>query len=308
MTTRDRTVLFKRYREESLIAKRQRATYNLRDFDANAQEKELAPFLNGSQQPESHSIFLPPEWLDLYEELTVNIETVRKNLSQLETLQQSHLLPGFEERSEEEQKISQLSRDSTLLLQRCEEKIRQLAAPKEDMTVSSDERILRNNAQKYFASKIQELSLSFRKNQKEYLRKLQGQNALLEETNEEDPLSFSLDLEEFDPGFNEQQLMLMESSERLAEERQREIMKIAASINDLATIVKDIASLVIDQGTLLDRIDYNVEEIEVSTQGAVKQLEKAKRNQKKGLAFCLILILSMGCGIMFLLLIAKLVR
>jgi syntaxin 16 len=192
-------------------------------------------------------------------------------------------MKGFEERSDEERQISELSRNITLLLQRSEEKIRLLAPQRSDTNISSEEKLLRTNAQKYFASRLQELSLSFRRNQKEYLRKLQGQNALIEEeSTDENPISMSMDLEEYDPGFTQEQLMLLENSDQVASERQREIMKIASSINDLATIVKDIASLVIDQGTLLDRIDYNVEEIQVSTEGAVRELEKARRNQKKG--------------------------
>lgn len=313
MTTRDRTAVFKRYREEYVVAKRKRsgntsvATLDSQSFN----EKELAPFLQqGTTAPfDSHTVFLPPEWLDWYEELSNNVESVKDQLAQLESLQQNHLLPGFEERSDEERQISELSRNITLLLQRSEEKIRLLAPQRSDTNISSEEKLLRTNAQKYFASRLQELSLSFRRNQKEYLRKLQGQNALIEEeSTDENPISMSMDLEEYDPGFTQEQLMLLENSDQVASERQREIMKIASSINDLATIVKDIASLVIDQGTLLDRIDYNVEEIQVSTEGAVRELEKARRNQKKGLAFFLILILSIGCGIMFLLLLAKIFR
>lgn len=313
MTTRDRTAIFKRYREEYIVSKRKRSgnngihTVDMQSLGDN--NKDRTPFLDkGTVPADSHTVFLPPEWLEWYEELNNNIETVRHQLAELESLQQSNLLPSFEERSEEERRISELSRDITLLLQRSEEKMRLLAPSKDNPNISSEEKLLRSNAQKYFASSLQELSLSFRRNQKEYLRRLQGQNALIEEGSEKDPLSMSMELEEYDPGFTEEQVMLLENSDQIASERQREIMKIASSINDLATMVKDIASLVIDQGTLLDRIDYNVEEIQVSTEGAVRELEKARRNQKKGLAFFLILILSIGCGIMFILLLAKIFR
>ena len=39
-------------------------------------------------------------------------------------------------------------------------------------------------------------------------------------------------------------------------ERDTEIMRIAQSIEELAVIFKQLAVLVIDQGTILDRIDY----------------------------------------------------
>ena len=41
-------------------------------------------------------------------------------------------------------------------------------------------------------------------------------------------------------------------------ERDEEIVRIAKSIEELAAIFKELAVLVIDQGTILDRIDYNM--------------------------------------------------
>lgn len=46
-----------------------------------------------------------------------------------------------------------------------------------------------------------------------------------------------------------------------AQERDREVRNIVQSINDLAQIMKDLSVLVIDQGTIVDRIDYNMEQV-----------------------------------------------
>lgn len=58
-------------------------------------------------------------------------------------------------------------------------------------------------------------------------------------------------------------------------QRDREVSSIAESITDLATLFKDLSSLVIDQGTLLDRIDYNIEQMATDMEGAVKELQTA---------------------------------
>lgn len=46
-------------------------------------------------------------------------------------------------------------------------------------------------------------------------------------------------------------------------------MRIAQSIEELAHVMKHLAELVIDQGTVLDRIDYNMDQVSVG--GSIKQ-------------------------------------
>jgi len=55
-------------------------------------------------------------------------------------------------------------------------------------------------------------------------------------------------------------------------QREREINDIAKGIIELADIFKDLSAMVIDQGTMLDRIDYNVERMAVDVKAAEKEL------------------------------------
>ena len=69
----------------------------------------------------------------------------------------------------------------------------------------------------------------------------------------------------------------MASSEAIISQREREINEIAKSIHTIAEIFKELQTLIIDQGTLLDRIDYNVEQMNVNVKSAVRELDKVKK-------------------------------
>lgn len=55
-------------------------------------------------------------------------------------------------------------------------------------------------------------------------------------------------------------------------QREREINDIAKGIIELADIFKELQNMVIDQGTMLDRIDYNIEKMAENVKGADKEL------------------------------------
>jgi syntaxin 16 len=55
-------------------------------------------------------------------------------------------------------------------------------------------------------------------------------------------------------------------------QREREITDIAKGIIELADIFKELQTMVIDQGTMLDRIDYNVERLAVHVKEADREM------------------------------------
>lgn len=60
-------------------------------------------------------------------------------------------------------------------------------------------------------------------------------------------------------------------------QRDREIDQIAKSIAELAELFQDLSSLVIDQGTMLDRIDFNIEHMGQDMNAAVEELNTATK-------------------------------
>lgn len=74
--------------------------------------------------------------------------------------------------------------------------------------------------------------------------------------------------------FTDAQMLTVSNNERAISEREREINELAKSIVELAMIFKDLQTMVIDQGTILDRIDYNIEQTNIHLEDGHKELVK----------------------------------
>ncbi|XP_061393724.1 syntaxin-16 [Musca vetustissima] len=91
----------------------------------------------------------------------------------------------------------------------------------------------------------------------------------------------------------EQQLLLFEEENtRMALSRDEEVSKIVKSIYDLNDIFKDLGQMVQEQGTVLDRIDYSIEQTQTRVSEGVRQLQKAEMYQRKNRKMCAILVLA----------------
>jgi len=74
--------------------------------------------------------------------------------------------------------------------------------------------------------------------------------------------------------------------------KSKEITKLVQTINDLAVLFKELSVLVVEQGTILDRIDFNVEQAHKDVKKAVVHLEKTVKLEKsmrsKSVLICLV--------------------
>lgn len=88
-------------------------------------------------------------------------------------------------------------------------------------------------------------------------------------------------------------------------QREKEIEDIAQGIIELANIFQDLQTMVIDQGTLLDRIDYNVERTADEVKGADQELTVATGYQKKTTKRKIILLLILLVVALFIFVLIK---
>lgn len=81
--------------------------------------------------------------------------------------------------------------------------------------------------------------------------------------------------------------------------RGKEIEVLVNNIDELNVIFKDLQSLVVHQGTILDRIDYNIDESISNVSKGHKELLKAEENMKsnciRNLNFFIIILIFVEC-------------
>ena len=170
--------------------------------------------------------------------------------------------------------------------------------------VGGEEATIGSNVQRSLAKKLQELSAEFRQKQRKYLKDVQTQKSGAAAETES---KFGIDLNETarEYGFNETQLAVVDDLNQAVQSRDNEIVQIAKSIEELSSIFKELAVLVIDQGTILDRIDYNMEAVVEHTKEGIGQLEKAEKSQKNARPLKCIVCLSITIIILLIILTLK---
>ncbi|KAK9281271.1 hypothetical protein L1049_004167 [Liquidambar formosana] len=258
----------------------------------------------GTSSRDALTVGLPPAWVDVSEDVAANIQRVRIKMAELVKAHAKALMPSFGDVREDQHMIEALTQEITNLLRRSEKRLQKLSAsgPSEDSNV-------RKNVQRSLATDLQKLSMELRQKQSTYLKRLQqqkeGPDGVDLEMNLNENKSRLEDDEFDDMGFNEHQLANIKKSEQFTAEREREVKQVVESVHELAQIMKDLSVLVIDQGTIVDRIDYNIQSVAASVEEGFKQLEKAERTQRKGGMVKCATVLVIMCFVMLVLLVIK---
>lgn len=230
-------------------------------------------------------------------------------MRELNALHTKRLMVNFEaDEAQQERDIDHKTQEITELFRHAESLLKRFAKQGDEGSISDAELKVRKNMQSSIAKRLQGLSFAFRTSQKEYMGRLQSQKSggggkAFDFLSADPTKTTSIQLD--DQGFTSAQMAIVGDMEMLVDERDKEIGNIAKSIEDLAAIFKELAVLIIDQGTILDRIDYNMEAaVEHAKEGNV-QLVKAETNQKNALPLRCVIVLVVLIFIMLAVLIWK---
>ena len=91
----------------------------------------------------------------------------------------------------------------------------------------------------------------------------------------------NIEINEFESEKQVDNYLLKTENENHLKRRDTELGNLLYSMNNLASTFSDLKNLVMEQGTILDRIDYNIDTAAIYTEKGKKHLMKASEMQKK---------------------------
>nr|CAG4638637.1 EOG090X0AQP [Cyclestheria hislopi] len=305
MTTRSLTEIFILMRNNAIQNRNFYTEQTLSD------KASLVRHEGGELHPKGNSSHLqmPPEWADSLEEAQYTLTKLQSSMKELSAMQTKHLLkPTFDDSMNEEKHIDALTQDITKMFATCHRCIQRIQGFSLGTRRGPVEANLAKNVVTSLVTTLQNLSNSFRRDQNTYLNKIKSREERSQQYFGEETKNWNYD--EWSNGgerqrvMSQQQLLLLEENSSMVEQREKEIQHVVRSIVELNTIFKDIAHMVADQGTVLDRIDYNVEQAQVKVSHGLVELQKAEGYQKKNRKMMCIFVLAATTIVLIVILIA----
>jgi syntaxin 16 len=275
---------------------------------------------------------LPPRWLDIQDDITLQLADVSRTMKKLDQLHAKHVLPGFDDESvkaREEREIEDLTLEVTRGFSSCQAAIKRIDKLVQEQAktqahrggLTKEDETMACNLKMSLASRVSEVSTTFRKKQTAYLKKLRslgGMSASLDSRAGTPSVAANPytdpAMQDSESDRSSAQTTLLQTAQvrrrtgvydAAIEHREREIEKIAQGVIDLSNIFQDLQSMVIDQGSLLDRVDYNVERTAEHVKAADKELNVATGYQKKTTKRKIMLLLILLVVGMFILVLIK---
>ena len=180
-------------------------------------------------------------------------------------------MPKFdeEENIQIDKEIKELITNMTLKVKRAEGNIKKLSK----MTLpNQSEEDIKNNMKINLAEKIKNFTHEFKQNEQKYVKNYKELVGDISEDDEKNKFNYSKNSNE---GF------LNIHADNQLQRRDEEISTLLNSINQLATTFQDLQVIVQEQGTILDRIDYNIDTTVDNVEKANKNLKEANKKMKR---------------------------
>ncbi|KAK8405941.1 hypothetical protein O3P69_006976 [Scylla paramamosain] len=251
------------------------------DQDSLVQCKEMENGLGGLG--DSHL----PDWTGMVEEVQYNVLTLKEKIKRLAALQ-SNLVrrPSLDDNTEEERQLTVHHNEIRRTLERCQMLMIQI----KHSGCRGREGTLNKNVVRSLGFALQEVKNEFMTACSAFtasMNNFKKSSSFVHEGGGE----YDSDYGTFDASgsgvssqnqaWTQEQMLFLADNTMMVQENDRAVQQILQSTLQLNQLFKDVAQLVSEQGTVLDRIDFNVEHAAVKVEEGARQLKKADRYHQK---------------------------
>ncbi|KAI5951805.1 tlg2 [Candida jiufengensis] len=305
---RDRTKLFLSYRRtitRDTPISSQPYRDNLSDSTTDLQnpfldDSEKDKLILGSRKRKSTDIEmkpLVPTKFEISNDLNNYLQQIDKDTKELNSLYKQLIIINKQDKKKLETKIEELNYKILINFEKCYvciKKFENIAKNHQryNLNYTNYDLEILNNLKLKNITKIQNSLIEFRNLQNNYINFLRSEDDEIDLIINSKNLKNSSNLDEFSKQIIEnttnsnheqqqQQLQQQQQQDPYLNQREKEINKLAMGILEISTIFKEMSSIINQQGTLLDRIDYNLQSTTQDLNQANKELIKAKTYQKR---------------------------
>ncbi|KAG9394889.1 SNARE domain [Carpediemonas membranifera] len=238
------------------------------------------PAILGDQESDDDARMVSkyPEWHDIVLEIRDSIQQHYSEIEALQSAQSNYISRPSMTDEDPLAAVEERSKRVARRLQDTHNKVLRLSKNHYSTNFPIENTIILRNVQTKLEGEIKVTIGLYRVVQNAFAQRLKDRDDRLGR--------FSIEPDEDD--LSEQEGMV-DVHKAVAHDRKQGIMTITQTMHELNEMAKEMAVMVVEQGTLLDRIDYNMDVTVETVEKAVKDLAKANKHQKRGWIFQVII-------------------
>ena len=220
-------------------------------------------------------------YVESYKKVNNILDELLTNFASLKSFQQERIKPKFIDEEIENKRIDKEIDKLIIKMMKkikfCEALTKMIKNKKNESNTILEK--VKNNIKLFLVTRIQNFSNEFRKNEQQYLKYLKEMGVVISSNNENNTSNDLLTNNDDD----EKKNFLYTQEDDLhsqIKKRDEDISVLVKSINELSVIFKDLQNIVQEQGTILDRIDYNINISYENSQKGLQSIKKADEHHK----------------------------
>jgi syntaxin 16 len=264
----------------------------------NFNNKFTSNLISSKDKMEMENI-ITPKYMEIYEQCDNLLKDFDVEFNKLKEEQQKRIVPNFNETESKliNQNIHMISNKMTQKLQKC----KQLTKELKNLLVNTDiNENVKFNMYHNLLNRLAETSRALQINEEMQIQKYQEFNTV------ED--SFFHSCNNYDSIETTQTQNFNSNNPKkldVAKERNKELDLMVKTVNDLKEIFQEVSDMIISQGTILDRIDYNLYQSRYNVRRGNREMEETHERLKSGCLRRINTILIIIIFVMSLLLVFK---